>query len=64
MIERTLNGVAGVEKAVVTLATNSGHVEFDPAVLGARDIIKIIQVRLFVCMLMLLFIVVVVVVVV
>ena len=41
MIERTLNNVTGVEKAVVTLATNSGHVEFDPAILGARDIIRI-----------------------
>ena len=47
MIERTLNGVTGVEKAVVTLATNSGRVEFDPAVLGARDIIRIIEVREF-----------------
>lgn len=44
MIERTLNGTAGVEMAVVTLATNRGHVEFDPAILGARDIIRIVKV--------------------
>ncbi len=45
MIERTLNSKTGVEKAVVTLATNSGHVEFDPAILGPRDIIRIVEVR-------------------
>lgn len=45
MIERVLNGTTGVEKAVVTLATNRGHVEFDPAILGARDIIRIVEVR-------------------
>ncbi len=44
MIERTLMGVTGVEKAVVTLTTNSGCVEFDPALLGPRDIIKIVEV--------------------
>ena len=46
MIERTLISTAGVEKAVVTLATNRGHVEFDPTVLGARDIIRIVEVKL------------------
>ena len=46
MIERALNSTAGVEMAVVTLATNRGHVEFDPAILGARDIIRIVEVRL------------------
>ena len=45
MIERTLTGVAGIEKAVVTLTTSGGHVEFDPALLGPRDIIKIVEVR-------------------
>ena len=44
LIERTLISTAGVEQAVVTLATNSGHVEFDPATLGPRDIIKIVEV--------------------
>lgn len=38
-------GVAGIEKAVVTLTTSQGHIEFDPAVLGPRDIIKIVEVR-------------------
>ena len=44
LIEKTLIGTAGIEKAVVTLATNRGHIEFDPAILGARDIIKIVEV--------------------
>ena len=44
MIERTLMGVAGVDKAVVSLTTSQGHVEFDPVFLGPRDIIKIIEV--------------------
>jgi len=33
----------GVEKAVVALATNKGHVEFDPTILGPRDVIEIIE---------------------
>ncbi len=45
MIERILNSKTGVEKAVVTLTTNSGHVEFDPTILGPRDIIRIVEVR-------------------
>ncbi len=44
-IERTLLGVNGVTKAVVALSTNKGRVEFDPAVLGPRDIIKVIEVK-------------------
>ena len=44
MIERALLSNNGVEKAVVALATSRGHVEFDPTVLGPRDIIKIIEV--------------------
>ena len=37
-------GVDGVTKAVVALSTNTAHIEFDPNVLGPRDIIKIIEV--------------------
>ena len=43
-IEQTLMGVTGIEKAVVTLTTNQGHVEFDPVMLGPRDVIKIVEV--------------------
>ena len=45
LIERTLLGTEGVEKAVVALATSLGHVEFDPTVIGPRDIIRVIEVR-------------------
>lgn len=45
MIERTLLSNKGVEKAVVALATSRGHVEFDPTVLGPRDVIKMIEVE-------------------
>ncbi len=43
-IERTLLSSKGVEKAVVALTTSRATVEFDPAILGPRDIIKIIEV--------------------
>ena len=36
--------VDGVTKAVVALSTNTAHIEFDPNVLGPRDVIKIIEV--------------------
>ena len=45
LIERTLRSNKGVEKAVVALATSRGHVEFDPTVLGPRDVIKMIEVE-------------------
>lgn len=45
LIERTLLSNKGVEKAVVALATSRGHVEFDPTVLGPRDVIKMIEVE-------------------
>ena len=45
LIERTLLSNKGVEKAVVALATSRGHVEFDPTILGPRDVIKIIEVQ-------------------
>ena len=45
LIERTLTQTPGVERAVVTLATGKGHVDFDPSVLGPRDIIRIVDVR-------------------
>ena len=43
-MEHTLMGVDGVTKAVVALSNNTAHVEFDPNVLGPRDVIKIIEV--------------------
>jgi copper chaperone CopZ len=45
LIERALLSNKGVEKAVVALATSRGHVEFDPTVLGPRDVIKMIEVE-------------------
>ena len=37
-------GTEGVQKAVVALATSLAHVEFDPTLLGPRDIIRAIEV--------------------
>ena len=39
-------GIDGVTKAVVALSNNTAHVEFDPNVLGPRDVIKIIEVSI------------------
>ena len=44
MIERTLLSTTGVEKAVIALATSKGHIEFDPTILGPRDVIEVIEV--------------------
>ena len=44
-IEKALHSSGGVQKAVVALATGKGYIEFDPAVLGPRDIIHIVRVR-------------------
>ena len=43
-IENTLMRVDSVTKAVVALSTNTAHIEFDPNVLGPRDVIKMIEV--------------------
>uniref|UniRef100_A0AAY4C1F5 Copper-transporting ATPase 2 n=1 Tax=Denticeps clupeoides TaxID=299321 RepID=A0AAY4C1F5_9TELE len=43
-IERSLLKHRGIQEASVSLATNKAHVKFDPEVLGARDIIRIIEV--------------------
>lgn len=43
-IESKLNLTRGILMASVALATNKAQVEFDPEVLGPRDIIKLIQV--------------------
>lgn len=43
-IESKLISTKGILGASVALATNKAQVQFDPEVLGARDIIKIIQV--------------------
>ncbi|XP_026016623.1 copper-transporting ATPase 2-like isoform X2 [Astatotilapia calliptera] len=42
-IESKLNLTRGILMASVALATNKAQVEFDPEVLGPRDIIKLIQ---------------------
>ncbi|XP_061841342.1 copper-transporting ATPase 2 isoform X2 [Nerophis lumbriciformis] len=42
-IESKLTATKGIFGASVALATNTAHVQFDPDVIGARDIIKIIQ---------------------
>ncbi|XP_037330803.2 copper-transporting ATPase 2 [Pungitius pungitius] len=42
-IESTLTSTKGITVASVALATKKAHVQFDPEVLGARDITKIIQ---------------------
>ena len=44
LIERTLTQTPGIERAVVTLATGRGNINFDPSVIGPRDIIKIVEV--------------------
>eukprot|EP00731_Ephydatia_muelleri_P035611 Em0141g2a len=42
-IEKALHSSGGVQKAVVALATGKGYIEFDPEVLGPRDIIHIVR---------------------
>ena len=44
LIERTLTQTPGIERAVVILATGRGRVDFDPSVIGPRDIIKLVKV--------------------
>ena len=44
LIERTLTQTPGIERAIITLATERGRIDFDPSVLGPRDIIKIVEV--------------------
>jgi Cu+-exporting ATPase len=48
LIERTLTQTPGIERAVVTLATGRGRVDFDPSVIGPRDIIKLVEVYKYV----------------
>lgn len=43
-IESKLTTTKGILTASVALATKKAQIQFDPDVLGARDIIKIIQV--------------------
>lgn len=43
-IETALMSRKGVQKAVVALSTCKGYIEYDPSVIGPRDIIKTIQV--------------------
>eukprot|EP00731_Ephydatia_muelleri_P033624 Em0034g6a len=42
-IETALMSHKGVQKAVVALSTCKGYIEYDPSVIGPRDIIKAIQ---------------------
>lgn len=43
-IESKLITTKGIHSASVALATQRAHVKFDPEILGARDIVRIIQV--------------------
>lgn len=45
-IESKLTSTKGISGASVALATKRAQIKFDPEVLGARDIIKIIQVMI------------------
>lgn len=45
-IESKLASTKGILGASVALATKKAQIQFDPEAIGARDIIKIIQVRL------------------
>lgn len=42
-IERTLAATAGVERAIVNLATNTATVQFDSARTGVGDFISVIE---------------------
>ncbi|XP_069034897.1 copper-transporting ATPase 2 isoform X2 [Lepisosteus oculatus] len=42
-IEAKLMGTRGVVEASVALATSRAHIKFDPEILGARDLIRIIE---------------------
>ncbi|XP_066518942.1 copper-transporting ATPase 2 [Hoplias malabaricus] len=42
-IETKLSRTKGILEATVALATNKAHVKFDPDVVGARDIIRIVE---------------------
>lgn len=44
-IESKLGATKGIVGASVALATKTANIQFDPDVLGARDIINIIQVN-------------------
>ena len=44
-IENKLLGTKGVFEVSVSLATTKAHVKFDPEILGARDIIRSIEVQ-------------------
>lgn len=43
IIEKTLNGLEGVESAEVALLTNSASVVFDESKLGSKQIIKAVK---------------------
>ena len=43
-IEKALLSSGGVQKAVVALATGKGYIEFDPAMIGPRDVINVVKV--------------------
>ena len=45
-IESRLTKTKGILGASVALATKKAHIQFDPDVLGARDVIRIIEVAL------------------
>ena len=43
LIERTLKKEAGVKSASVTLATSTGHIQYDPNIIRRNDIITAIN---------------------
>lgn len=45
-IESKLTTTKGILGASVALATNKAQIQFNPDVIGARDIIKLIQVNI------------------
>uniref|UniRef100_A0A672T174 Copper-transporting ATPase 2 n=1 Tax=Sinocyclocheilus grahami TaxID=75366 RepID=A0A672T174_SINGR len=46
-IESKLMRTKGILEASVALATNKAHVKFDPDLIGSRDIVRIIEVKLY-----------------
>ncbi len=46
-IESKLLRTKGILEASVALATNKAHVKFDSDLIGSRDIVRIIEVKLY-----------------
>ncbi len=46
-IESKLLRTKGILEASVALVTNKAHLKFDPDLIGSRDIVRIIEVKLY-----------------